>query len=250
MKLSKNGADAFNRHFDALYQDRWPSLLESLKAESPKTAFMNYFMDRASIIAANALPFKDGDRVLDMCSAPGGKALAMLSRANPTNSFVLNERSATRRARLQKVITEHLGEPPCDIRFTSHDATKWGLYEKNAYEAILLDAPCSSERHLLEKPSLLAEWSPNRTKTLAIQQFAMLAAALDAVKAGGNILYATCSISPAENDDVIAKLLKKRNGFEVSKLHFDEGEPTQHGWIFLPDRCRMGPLFVALVKRR
>jgi 16S rRNA C967 or C1407 C5-methylase (RsmB/RsmF family) len=185
-----------------------------------------------------------------MCSAPGGKALTLLYRADASNHFVLNERSATRRGRLQRVLVDYLGDHSFNIQVTGHDATKWCLYEKNAYEAILLDAPCSSERHLLEKPELMKEWSAHRTKALAMQQFAMLASAGDAVKPGGHILYATCSISPTENDDVIAKLLKRREGFEVVPLRLDEGEPTRHGWMFLPDTTHMGPLYVSLMTKK
>jgi 16S rRNA C967 or C1407 C5-methylase (RsmB/RsmF family) len=254
-KSSSRGLDAFNHYFQPIYGERWPTLLEALQKpsthfalESPFTS-KTYHLDEASVIAAGALPIKPGDRVLDMCAAPGGKALTLLFRADSSNHFVLNERSATRRGRLQKVLSDYLGATHgFDIKVSGHDATKWCLYEKDAYNAILLDAPCSSERHLLEKPALMKEWSAHRTKVLALQQFAMLASAGDAIKVGGHILYAT-SISPAENDDVIAKLLKRREQFEVVPIQFDKGEATPHGWIFLPDASGIGPLYVSLVRR-
>lgn len=262
--MTKNrGPDAFNQFFEKIYGARWPKLLSALSEpvtfydlKSPINGKI-YHLDKASVLAARALPRKLGDRILDMCSAPGGKALTMLFEADPSQSFVLNERSATRRARLSRVLSEFLEHDPSlraqrgnpVIKVTGHDATKWGLYEHNAYDAILLDAPCSSERHLLEKPELLKEWSPHRTKTLAIQQFAMLAAACAAVKQDGHILYATCSISPLENDEVIDKLFKKREGFRVVPLHFEKGEPTKHGWIFLPDACKAGPLYLCLIRQ-
>jgi 16S rRNA C967 or C1407 C5-methylase (RsmB/RsmF family) len=255
--MTKNrGTEAFNQHFEGIYGLRWPGLSEALQKPvryfdlvSPSNGEV-YHLDEASVIAARSLPRGNGTRTLDMCAAPGGKALTMLFDADASESFVLNERSATRRGRLARVLSEFVGEPhPCPIKVTGHDATKWGLYEKDAYDAILLDAPCSSERHLLEKPELLKEWSQSRTKTLAIQQFAMLAAACAAIKQEGHILYATCSISPHENDEVIDKLLKKREGFEIVPLRLDKGEPTRHGWIFLPDACQLGPLYMCLIKR-
>lgn len=250
------GHDAFNQHFESIYGARWPHLLAALSQPiryhdliSPFNGKI-YHLDEASVLAARALPRTPGARVLDMCSAPGGKALSMLFEAVPSQSFVLNERSATRRARLSRVLSEFLGDThPFAIKVTGHDATKWGLYEQDAYDAILLDAPCSSERHLLEKPTLIKEWSLHRTKTLAIQQFAMLAAACAAVKKEGHILYATCSISPCENDDVIDKLFKKRDGFQTVLIEFEKGEPTKHGWIFLPDTCQAGPLYMSLIQR-
>jgi len=255
--MTKNrGPEAFNQHFEGIYGARWAALRETLlkpahyyDLKSPFNGAV-YHLDEASVIAAQSLPRPKGARVLDMCAAPGGKSLTMLFEADASQSFVLNERSATRRGRLSRVLSEFVGEPhPCPIKVTGHDATKWGLYEKDEYDAILLDAPCSSERHLLEKPELLKEWSQSRTKTLAIQQFAMLAAACTAIKTNGHILYATCSISPHENDEVIDKLLKKRDGFEIISLHMDKGEATRHGWIFLPDACELGPLYMCLIRR-
>lgn len=255
-KQARRGAEAFHSHFESIYGARWPTLLAALQKPvqhfSLQSPFTNatYHLDEASVLAARTLPLFPGDRVLDMCAAPGGKALTLLFRADPSMRFVLNERSATRRARLQRVLSEHVGsESGIEIQVTGHDATKWCLYETEAYNAILLDAPCSSERHLLDKPSLLKEWSPHRTKTLAIQQFAMLASAASALKVGGHVLYATCSISPLENDDVIAKLLKRREGFESVTLQFEKGEATKYGWIFLPDLCDLGPLYVTLLRR-
>lgn len=284
-KSKMKGVDAFDEFFARLYGSRWPSLLQALSKEPARSALVNpyaqlsydqvaslgetaggrcaspfqaengimshYALDQASVLAATSLPLKDSDRVLDMCAAPGGKALTLIFRSNESVDFVLNERSATRRARLKKVIDEYLSEDrKKHIKITGHDATRWGLHEQAAFDAILLDAPCSSERHLLEQPKLLEQWSPHRTRTLAMQQYAMLAAASAAVKPGGYILYATCSISTLENDDVISKLLKKRDQYEVVKLKFELGEETTHGWIFLPDVCSLGPLFVCLIQRR
>ncbi|MBN1647490.1 MAG: RsmB/NOP family class I SAM-dependent RNA methyltransferase, partial [Spirochaetales bacterium] len=114
-----------------------------------------------------------------------------------------------------------------------------------------LDAPCSSERHVLGSPVHLGQWSPSRSKRLAVQQFAMLAAALDAVKPGGLIIYSTCSIAPQENDDIIARLHKKRAGlFETVPPGNDYGEPTAYGRQVFPDSCNgAGPLYFAKVRK-
>jgi 16S rRNA C967 or C1407 C5-methylase (RsmB/RsmF family) len=262
MKQTKaKGLSAFNDHFSTIYAERWPTLAEALAAPRAQSALINpfadlglrspYYLDEASLLAAQALPIKAGDRVLDMCAAPGGKALSLIFKSQGDVSFVLNERSSARRARLQRVVEEYLpSEVRTRVKVTGHDATKWCLHEQAAYEAILLDAPCSSERHLLEKPDLMRDWSKTRSQTLAISQFAMLASACDAVKPLGFVLYATCSISPVENDGVLQKLEKKRTHMERIALHFDLGEATSHGWIFLPDTSKHGPLYLSLLRRK
>jgi 16S rRNA C967 or C1407 C5-methylase (RsmB/RsmF family) len=166
--------------------------------------------------------------------------------------LVANERSAARRKRLRRVLDEHL---PAEIRdrisVTGHDAARWGLYETDAYDRILLDVPCSAERRLLSAPRHLKHWSPARTRHLATQAFAMLAAAIDAARAGGLILYSTCALSPAENDGVIDKAQKKRAGrYRVRSAEVPWAEPTRHGYHILPDTAEgRGPIYLSLLEK-
>jgi 16S rRNA C967 or C1407 C5-methylase (RsmB/RsmF family) len=214
----------------------------------------HYWMDAGSVVAAQALPLDGAERVLDLCAAPGGKTLILAERMaaeNGQGEVVANDRSAARRNRLRRVVDDYL---PPDVResitLTGHDATRWCLHEKHAFDAILLDAPCSSERHLLAAPERLADWKAGRTRRLAQQQYAMLASALDVVRVGGHVLYSTCSISPLENDGPVEKLLKKRAGrVETVNASHPLAEATSHGWLILPDRNGHGPIFYALLKR-
>lgn len=190
--------------------------------------------------------------MLDMCAAPGGKSLVLATGLVTSGLLVSNDRSSQRRFRLRRVLDQHLPEDiRCRVTITSHDATKWGLYEQNRYDALLLDAPCSSERHVIQDRKALDQWSPSRTKHLAVQQFAMLAAALEATKIGGYILYSTCSISSKENEEIIQKLDKKRNGrFEEIPVQNPFAENLSHGSIILPDTAEgRGPLYSCLLRR-
>ena len=258
-----SGAEKFDLYYNEIYGSRWLSLKEAMLVESNPISLSDslaspYYMDKASILAASILPIKENYKVLDMCAAPGGKTLVLAMKLNGTGKLISNDRSAQRRTRLAKVISTCLPEAlRQNITITGHDSTTWSLYEKNVYDCVLLDAPCSSERHVLVDPSALSIWSPSRPKHLAIQQFAMLAAALDATVAGGYILYSTCSINPVENELVIEKLLKKRSGlFEeipVEKVDFSASnfsEARLHGRIILPDTSNgCGPLYFCLLKR-
>lgn len=261
MQKSKlDNAGRFDEFYHQFYQDRWNSLKDSFLNESSPVSLSPslskpYFLDRASIVAANCLPVKEGDLVLDMCAAPGGKSLVLALKLNGTGHLVSNDRSAARRIRLRNVISESLPENlRQNITVTGHDSTTWGLFEQDTYDCILLDAPCSSERHVIKDETALSQWSPSRPKRLAIQQYAMLSAAFTAVKPGGFILYSTCSICPMENQDVIAKLARKHSGeFEEITDIDDQGEKTEildHGRIILPDTsANLGPLFFCLLRR-
>jgi 16S rRNA C967 or C1407 C5-methylase (RsmB/RsmF family) len=148
-----------------------------------------------------------------------------------------------------------------DVKVTGFDAQKWGLHEANVYDAVLADVPCSGERHLLENQDELKTWSPQRSAQLAVRQYAILTSALTAAKPGGRVVYSTCSISQVENDDVIAKLVKRR-GHEFENVQLPpevllrakefkiELEPTEFGYWILPDRSEnAGPIYFSLVRK-
>ncbi len=249
--------ESFEKFYMDIYGDRWKSLREALLRESSPIAFSEnlkspYYLDRASILVASLLPLKAGDCVLDMCAAPGGKTLVLASRLKGEGTITANDRSRDRRARLDQVIREHIPDDWQEsIRTTNHDASRWGLYEKGVYDAVLLDAPCSSERHVIQSEKHLAMWSVSRPKRLAIEQFALLAAALDAARSGGYILYSTCSINSEEDEKVIEKLLKRREGLvEVVPVKLQEAEERPYGLIILPDRAdNIGPLYCCLLRK-
>lgn len=212
-----------------------------------------YLLDAASILAVEALAVPPGARVLDMCAAPGGKAWQLACPLAESGELVANDRSAARRARLARVLDDYL--PPdvrARVRVTGHDATRWSLFERDAYDRVLVDAPCSAEQHVLLDPGALRRWTPARSKQLATRQYALLAAALDAVRVGGRIVYATCALQPRENDGIVARLLADgRRAGRARTLPPPEpfGEPTVHGLAVLPDASNWGPLYLAVIER-
>lgn len=289
--MNLKGPQGFDQFYGEMYKERWPALKEALLAPKKHVAILNpfskfkfptaplqidglsfehdvkdlfpqpekteegysnyYLMDAASILPIEALDLKPGERVVDLCAAPGGKSLLCALKLQNQGLLVSNDRSAARRARIHKIFDEYLPKTEQkNHKVTGHDASKWCLYEKSIYDKVLLDAPCSSERHVLEDSKELSLWAPGRTKAIAVSQFAMLASALDIVKVGGTIVYSTCALSQLENDDIIKKLYQKRSGrFELIRKEFSFGEPTEFGWQVLPDRSGWGPFYLAVVKR-
>ncbi|MDC7230545.1 MAG: RsmB/NOP family class I SAM-dependent RNA methyltransferase [Sphaerochaetaceae bacterium] len=256
-KGKADGETLFGAYYQNIYQDRWEPLKAALIKDKVPIAYNEgltqpYYLDEASVLAAKLLGVQKGETVLDMCAAPGGKTLVLASCLQGEGKLVSNDRSSSRRARLKQVVKDHLSEAErAIVQVTAHDATRWSLYEQNVYDRVLLDAPCSSERHVLHDPKALAMWSPSRPKRLAITQFAMLAAALEAVKVGGYILYCTCSINPMENERVVEKLFEKRVGrFTIMDSAQAGSEEKDYGSIILPDQGEgRGPLYFCLIRR-
>ncbi|MDR2518504.1 MAG: 16S rRNA methyltransferase [Spirochaetaceae bacterium] len=252
---NSRGLPAFEAYYTALYGERWPRLREAL-AENPRAEDFAqglakaYRLDRASVIAARCLRLPDAGFVLDACAAPGGKALALLSRMAQGVTLVANERSRERRRRLQAVLDEHLpAEKRGQVRVSGFDAASAGGRgsERGRFGAVLLDAPCSAERHLVRKPCLLERWNPAGPAFLAQRQWALLSAAYLLSMPGASLVYVTCAISPEENDRVSQRLLAKYpQGAALDRPDFQEGEETAFGRIILPDVSdRMGPLYIA-----
>ncbi len=257
-KNKESGFELFDSYYQAIYQSRWEKLKIALLSEKENSISIPdlhspYYLDIASFETANLLPVEMGMNVLDMCAAPGGKTLVLANKLNGNGTLTSNDKSPDRRERLRKVVNQCLGEKKSSIvRITSYDASSWGVYEKNTYDAILLDAPCSSERHVICSEKYLSSWSISRPKRLAIQQYAMLSSALIAVKPNGYILYSTCSINPLENTDVIKKLDKKHHDeIEIIDFNLKDSEKLEYGRIVLPD-CSLGkgPMYTCLIKKR
>ena len=253
-----SGPEAFETYYETLFGARWPELRRALLAPACRVALTEgllrpYFLDEASSAAAEALPLVAGDRVIDFCAAPGGKSLVLARHLRQDATLICNERSAARRARLHRVLDRHVPEElRRRISVTAHDATRWGLMQPTSCDKILLDVPCSSERHVMADESHLRRWSVSRSRRLAIQAFALLASAIDALVPGGMVLYLTCALTPAENDEVIAKAFRKRDGqVSLCPVQLAWGEATAYGVHVLPDAAQgRGPLYVCLLQKQ
>ncbi|MDR0550974.1 MAG: 16S rRNA methyltransferase [Spirochaetaceae bacterium] len=287
MKLAPyTGAEGFDAFYRALWGERWNVLSKALLEPPRRSAYSYnlqkpYLLDNASVFTAAAfasavfaVPPKgaspDGRHILDACAAPGGKALVVSSLMPPNFSLTANELSSERRRRLVKVLDEHL--PPAireQVKVSGFDAAAIAAKktEHERFDAVLLDAPCSSERHVLASPVHLARWTAARPASLAHRQWALLSATFLLLKPGGTLVYATCSVNPAENDDIIRRLQKKYSGavrmetpdFAEIARHLPpiltaedsrlKPESTGTGIIILPDVSGAGPMFTAVVRK-
>ena len=275
---SRHGEAAFEEYYSALFGERWPALKAALLKESEPKAFVAckdgpaYYLDAASVLAAISLPLCGARNILDMCAAPGGKSLVLASRMKAASCLRCNERSFDRFQRLRKVVADHLPqETQGRVKISCGDGALLCKKESLLYDAILLDAPCSSERHVLNDPKYLAEWSPARVKSLAMQQWALLSSAYRLLNEGGYLLYSTCALNQSENSQVAARLLKKfpearavpleellafqETGRKEAEAFFDVAalpkfEGQELGFSILPDaQGGAGPIYFCLFNK-
>jgi 16S rRNA (cytosine967-C5)-methyltransferase len=163
---------------------------------------------RAAMAVSRTLAPEPGDRVLDLCAAPGAKTTHLAALA-PTASIVAVERHPGRAEALRRTASR-MG---ANIEVRIADATD--PQEPEAYDRVLVDPPCSDLGTLAARPDARWRKQPEDLPRLAARQRAILNAGADALKPGGTLVYSTCTISPAENEHVIAAFLAERDDFQT-----------------------------------
>jgi 16S rRNA (cytosine967-C5)-methyltransferase len=159
--------------------------------------------DEASQAIALLLGVRAGDRVLDLCAAPGGKTAALARAAGEKGRVVAADLHA-HRLRAMAAQLKRLGVQ--NVQLIQLDATR-GLPFEDAFDRILVDAPCSGTGTLARHPEIRWRLRPERLAELREQQKLLLANALEKLAPGGRLVYSTCSIEPEENEDVITHFL-------------------------------------------
>lgn len=273
-KEKLSGAEGFDEYYKNIYGSRWESLKESLFLENQSVEYKipgaekSYFLDSASVFAALCLPLKNAENILDLCAAPGGKTLVLASRMPDNAHLSSNERSADRKHRLSVVVQTCLPEEISSrITVSCSDGATWCTRQTECFDRILLDAPCSSERHVILDPKYLNTWSPSRIKTVSMEQWALLSSAYRLLAPDGIMVYSTCALCPAENDEMIEKLNKKfnksGNAFELlepspeiveiknfTDIKIPGFEKTKYGYEILPDKQNgTGPIYFSIIKK-
>ena len=273
-KAKLSGAAGFEEYYGSLYGERWQALKESFAGEGSAVEYhvtgaeKSYFLDSASVLAALCLPLENAKDLLDLCAAPGGKTLVLASRMATDAKLSSNERSPERKHRLSVVVESCLPPEISERVITScSDGATWCRRQTECFDRILLDAPCSSERHVIADPKYLNNWSPSRIKTVTTEQWALLSSAYRLLRPEGILLYSTCALCPDENDGMIERLYKKFNK-EGNAFSLLEAEPdlsqisdfaqitlpgfekTRYGYMIMPDKQNgAGPIYFSIIKK-
>ena len=196
-------------------------------------AGMYYLQEPSAMTPASRLVSQPGDKVLDLCAAPGGKATELGARLHGQGVLVANDISASRAKALLKNIEVFgirnsfvVNEVPAKL------AEKFPEF----FDKILVDAPCSGEGMFRKDPAVAKVWDGNKPFECAKQQKEIITRAAQMLAPGGDMLYSTCTFSPEENEQVIQFLLDSRDDMEIREIQpyegFAPGRPdvAYEGW--------------------
>lgn len=188
-------------------------------------AGLYYIQEPSAMEPAEALRPEPGDRVLDLCAAPGGKSTQIAAKLQGRGVLVTNDISAERTKALAKNIEMSgarnvvvLNETPERI------AEKFPAY----FDKILIDAPCSGEGMFRKDPDAVRQWEKHSVEVCTVMQRDILDTVASMLAPGGRIVYSTCTFSPEENEAMIALFLARHPEFVVGEL--------PHSPLFAPGR--------------
>nr|XP_061797316.1 5-methylcytosine rRNA methyltransferase NSUN4-like [Nerophis lumbriciformis] len=228
----------------------------------------HYLMDAASVLPCLALDVLEGHNVLDLCAAPGGKTLALL-QTQAIGFLCLNDASVSRTSRLRKVLHSFIPKAllnPEKLRVTSLDGTKWGEIEHNTFDRVLVDVPCTMDRHsLMEDDNNI--FNKSRTverRRLPQLQLDLLMAGVAAACPGGEIVYSTCTLSHIQNVGVVQQaihLAQENHGIQLQVVDlrplthmfrntFDFAPGLHVGEMVIPHlTANFGPIYMCKLRR-
>ncbi|XP_077373549.1 5-cytosine rRNA methyltransferase NSUN4 isoform X2 [Festucalex cinctus] len=227
-----------------------------------------YLMDAASVLPCLALDVREGHTLLDLCAAPGGKTLALL-QTQAIGFLCLNDSSVSRTLRLKRVLHSYVPKELLTserLRITSLDGTKWEEIEQNTFDRVLVDVPCTTDRHSLmeDDNNIFSKSRTGERRRLPQLQLQLLLAGVVAARPGGVIVYSTCTLSHIQNVGVVEQaihLAHENHGIQLQVVDLrplaDMFRNTFHfasdlhlGEMVIPHlAANFGPIYMCKLKR-
>lgn len=178
-----------------------------------------YLQDEASQLVAAALDAKAGERVLDLCAAPGSKTTHIADRSlNAAGFSAVVIASDLHEHRLRTLVSAVKLQGLDNIHCLALDGLQPLPLREASFDCVLLDAPCSGTGTLRRNPEIRWRISPADIEEMRARQTRLLDNAARAVKPGGRLIYSTCSVEPDENEAVVKTFLENRETFRLSRL--------------------------------
>ncbi|XP_023575008.1 tRNA (cytosine(34)-C(5))-methyltransferase, mitochondrial isoform X2 [Octodon degus] len=208
-----------------------------------------YLLNAASLLPVLAADLQDGERALDLCAAPGGY-------------LHCNEYDSLRLRWLRQTLESFIPQPLRNIITVSElDGREMGDARPETFDKVLVDAPCSNDRSwLFSSDSQKAACRIRQRRNLPVLQVELLRSAIKALRPGGLLVYSTCTLSKAENQDVISEVLNSDSSVVPVDLQgiaelcspdftFAPAGP-EPGLLVIPDQGRAwGPMYVAKLRK-
>jgi 16S rRNA (cytosine967-C5)-methyltransferase len=205
---------------------------------------------RAAMLVARVLAPRPGERVLDLCAAPGGKSSHIAALMGGEGEVVAVERNRARAARMVETLSRLCAE---NVKVQVADAAA-PRPDGELFDRVLVDPPCSGLGTLHARPDLRWRVNAEKVTELSAVQATILAAGARALRPGGTLVYSTCTLSASENEQLIEQFLYGNSDFDLDDLvdqwpsHFHPSAPRY--LMTLPDRDRTAGFFIARMRRK
>jgi NOL1/NOP2/sun family putative RNA methylase len=221
-----------------------------------------YVQEVASMIPVIVLDPQPGEVVLDLCAAPGSKTTQIAQSMENTGLLIANELS---RKRIRGLVFNCKRCGLLNEAVISLHGQRIDRVLPHYFDRILIDAPCSAEGTIRKSKAVLYHWGVRNIQTMAKIQKGLIVAGFRALRAGGTLLYSTCTIAPEENEGVVAYLLEKFPEAELMRIHIPRfrtrpGITQWYGETFdkklelcariLPQDNDTAPFFLAKITKR
>lgn len=207
-----------------------------------------YYLQEASAMAPVALlDPQPGERICDLCAAPGGKSTQIAGRMQGKGLLLSNEIHPARCKILSRNM-ERMGV--ANALITNEKPDRLAMRLPGFFDRVLVDAPCSGEGMFRKEEAAVTDWSPETVAMCARRQEDILEAAAKLLRPGGRLVYSTCTFSPEENEGVLEAFLGKHGEFEPERLEAPWFAPGPMGSFRLWPHKLLGEGHFAAVLRK
>lgn len=194
-----------------------------------------YYIQEASAMApAVYLKAQPGERILDLCAAPGGKSTQIAAALKGQGLLVSNE-IHPQRAKILSENIERMGIRNALV--TSHEPAYLAEHFPGYFDKIMVDAPCSGEGMFRKNQEAIEEWTPQNVEMCAKRQDDILESAAIMLKPGGRMVYSTCTFAPDEDEGTISRFLQRHPEFQIEELSPYPGMSTGSS-SYIQETCK------------
>lgn len=199
-------------------------------------AGLYYIQEPSAMTPASVMPIEEGDKVLDLCAAPGGKSTQLGAKLGNSGLLVCNDISPSRAKAIVKNI-ELFGIKNALV--VSESPKKLETYFEGFFDKVLVDAPCSGEGMFRKDASMIKNWEATGPTYYEAIQKEILPSAQKMLKPGGYMVYSTCTFSPIENELMMEWFTKSYPQMELVSLKAEHG--IEQGREAAPQSLRLWP---------
>ncbi|MCR4877015.1 MAG: RsmB/NOP family class I SAM-dependent RNA methyltransferase [Clostridiales bacterium] len=206
-----------------------------------------YLQEPAAMLPAAVMNPCPGEKILDLCAAPGGKATQMGAALRGKGLLICNEPVSSRAGVLSRNL-ERMGIPNSIVTCALPErlAAAW----PEGFDGVLADVPCSGEGMFRRHPETRGEWTEEKAAGCAARQRGILDAAAGMVRPGGRLVYSTCTWNPAENEEQIRAFLERHPEFEPEPFFLPGAEAPEGLFTCWLHRTRGEGQFTALLRKK